>query len=58
MWEGAPPRGFPPIHSTFVVYLRLGFDHIADLRGYDHILFILALAAVYALTHWKHLLIM
>lgn len=46
------------MHSTFVVYLRLGFDHIADLRGYDHILFIVALAAGYALTHWRHLLIL
>lgn len=46
------------MHSTFVVYLRLGFDHIADLRGYDHVLFIVALAAGYALTHWRHLLIL
>ena len=46
------------MHSTFAVYLHLGFDHIADLRGYDHILFIVALAAGYALTHWKHLLVL
>src|SRR4029077_16733305 len=25
--------------SEFVVYLRLGFGHIADPRAYDHILF-------------------
>jgi hypothetical protein len=46
------------MHSTFAVYLDLGFDHIADLRGYDHILFIVALAAGYALSHWKHLLVL
>ena len=46
------------MHSTFAVYLRLGFDHIADLRGYDHILFIVALSAGYGLTHWRHLLVL
>lgn len=46
------------MHSTFAIYLRLGFDHIADLRGYDHILFIVALAAGYGLAHWKHLLVL
>ena len=28
--------------SEFLVYLRLGFEHIADIRGYDHILFVVA----------------
>ncbi|MDP2956138.1 MAG: HupE/UreJ family protein [Longimicrobiales bacterium] len=46
------------MHSTFAVYLHLGFDHIADLRGYDHILFIVALAAGYGLAHWQHLLVL
>ena len=47
-----------PVHSTFAVYLHLGFDHIADLRGYDHILFIVALAAGYGLEHWRRLLVL
>jgi hypothetical protein len=42
--------------SEFLVYLRLGFEHISDLNGYDHILFIAALCAVYQLGAWKHLL--
>lgn len=42
--------------SEFAVYLRLGFEHIADLNGYDHILFIAALCAVYELREWRHLL--
>lgn len=46
------------MHSTFAVYLRLGFDHIADLRGYDHILFIVALSAGYGVEHWRHLLVL
>ena len=44
--------------STFLLYLRLGFEHISDLSGYDHILFVIALAAVYPLREWKHLLIL
>lgn len=42
----------------FKVYLQLGFDHIADLQGFDHILFIVALCAVYAVKHWKKILIL
>lgn len=44
--------------SEFLVYLRLGVEHIADLAGYDHILFIVALCAVYRLAQWKHLLVL
>ncbi|NUO03068.1 MAG: HupE/UreJ family protein [Saprospiraceae bacterium] len=39
--------------ETFRVYLQLGFEHIADFKGYDHILFIVALCAVYPLKAWK-----
>lgn len=44
--------------SEFLVFLRLGFEHIADFRGYDHILFIVALCAGYDLRHWRNLLIL
>ena len=44
--------------TEFELYLRLGFEHISDLKGYDHILFVIALAAVYPLREWKHLLIL
>ncbi|UCD23452.1 MAG: HupE/UreJ family protein [Gemmatimonadota bacterium] len=44
--------------SEFVVYFRLGIEHIADLRGYDHILFIAALTVAYALKQWRQLLIL
>jgi hypothetical protein len=44
--------------SEFLVFLRLGFEHIADVRGYDHILFIVALCAGYEPKHWKKLLIL
>ncbi len=44
--------------STFQMYLSLGIDHIADLKAYDHILFILTLCAVYQLRQWRKLLIL
>ncbi len=44
--------------SVFELYLRLGIDHIANLRGYDHILFIVALSIVYPLKQWRKLLIL
>lgn len=44
--------------SEFSLYIRLGFEHISDLAGYDHILFVIALAAVYPLREWKHLLVL
>jgi hypothetical protein len=44
--------------SEFQVFLRLGFEHISDLRGYDHILFVVALCAGYEPRHWKKLLIL
>ena len=42
----------------FQVYLELGFDHILDLNAYDHILFVVALCAVYKLAEWRHILIL
>jgi hypothetical protein len=42
--------------SEFITYFRLGVSHIADLRGYDHILFLVALTAGYVGRDWKHLL--
>jgi hypothetical protein len=42
--------------SEFFVYLQLGFQHIADINGYDHILFVTALCALYQAQDWKRLL--
>lgn len=44
--------------SDFLIYLRLGFDHITDPRGYDHILFVVALCAVYTLRQWRQMLVL
>ena len=42
----------------FSTYLSLGFDHILDLNGYDHILFVVALCAIYKVSEWKKVLIL
>lgn len=44
--------------SLFKLYFTLGLQHIADLKGYDHILFILTLCVVYNLKEWKRVLIL
>ncbi len=44
--------------SPFELYLKLGIDHIMDLKGYDHILFIITLCSVYKLSEWKRVLIL
>lgn len=42
----------------FEFYLKLGFEHIANLNGYDHILFLIALCAVYQINQWKKILVL
>lgn len=41
------------MNGIFSTYFILGFEHISDLAGYDHILFLVALCAVYTWTSWK-----
>lgn len=42
----------------FQTYLEMGFDHISDIDAYDHILFLVALCAIYRLAEWKKILIL
>jgi hypothetical protein len=44
--------------SEFQAYLQLGFEHITDANGYDHILFIMALCTIYTLIDWKKVIIL
>jgi hypothetical protein len=44
--------------TTFGAYLQLGFKHITDPNGYDHILFIIALCAVYTIQDWQKVLLL
>lgn len=42
--------------SEFLTFAELGFRHITDPQGADHILFLLALAAIYRFGDWRELL--
>ncbi len=44
------------MESIFTTFLTLGFEHISDIKAYDHILFLVALCAIYRLTEWKKVL--
>ena len=44
--------------NDFILYLEIGFQHIANLRGVDHILFILALTIRFQFDDWRKVLIL
>lgn len=44
--------------TSFELYFKLGFQHILDLKGIDHVLFILALCAVYVARDWAKILLL
>jgi hypothetical protein len=45
--------------EQFSVFFGIGTEHILDWRnGYDHILFVVALCAVYVIGDWKRILIL
>ena len=44
--------------NQFQLYFNLGIQHILDLKGFDHILFVLALAVVYMIKDWGRILVL
>lgn len=44
--------------QDFSLYFQLGWQHILDWEGYDHILFVTALCGVYLLSDWKKVVIL
>lgn len=44
--------------QDFWLYFELGREHIADMAGYDHILFVTALCLRYVTQEWKKILIL
>jgi cytochrome bd-type quinol oxidase subunit 2 len=44
--------------QDFGLYFNLGREHIADLAGYDHILFVTALCLRYLVQDWKKILVL
>ncbi len=44
--------------QDFTFYFTLGWQHIISRGALDHLLFILALTAIYLLTNWKQVLVL
>lgn len=44
--------------ETFKLFLVLGLEHIIDIKGSDHILFVIALTALFTISDWKKVLIL
>lgn len=46
------------MQSLFGTYLELGFKHIADLEAYDHMLFLVALCAIFSFIQWRQVVLL
>jgi len=44
--------------DQFLFYLNQGVNHITDLQGVDHMVFIVTLCAVYQIKQWRQILIL
>ncbi|MES2267599.1 MAG: HupE/UreJ family protein [Bacteroidota bacterium] len=44
--------------QDFGLYFQLGWQHICDWQGYDHILFVTVLCGTYLLADWRKVLIL
>ena len=44
--------------SEFLLYFKIGLNHVLDINGYDHLLFLMALTVPYAFKDWKRVLLL
>lgn len=44
--------------NDFSIWFASGLEHILDWKGYDHILYVIALCAMFSVKEWKRLLIL
>ena len=44
--------------SVFRLYFDLGINHILDFNGFDHMVFIIVLCAIYLLKDWSKVLVL
>jgi hypothetical protein len=44
--------------SDFWIFFKVGLQHVLDINGYDHLLFLIALTVPYAFKDWKRMLIL
>ncbi|PQJ68695.1 HupE/UreJ family protein [Polaribacter butkevichii] len=42
--------------DDFLLYFKMGLNHVLDLAAYDHILFLIVLAVVFSFKQWKKVL--
>ncbi len=42
--------------DEFILYLKMGLNHVLDFSAYDHILFLIALAVIFSFDHLKKVL--
>ncbi|WP_439128969.1 HupE/UreJ family protein [Polaribacter sp.] len=42
--------------SDFILYFKMGLNHVLDLSAYDHILFLIVLAVVFSFNQFKKVL--
>jgi drug/metabolite transporter (DMT)-like permease len=44
--------------SDFWIYFKIGLEHVLDINGYDHVLFLIALTVPYTFKDWKRILLL
>lgn len=44
--------------DEFWLWFSTGFQHILDLNGYDHILYVMVLSVLFSIKQWKQLLVL
>ena len=44
--------------DNFWFNVKIGIDHILDINGYDHVLFLMVLAVPYVFKDWKRVLVL
>lgn len=44
--------------SDFELFVRMGFNHVADWKAYDHLLFMALLAIPYTFKDWKRVVLL
>ena len=44
--------------QEFWIFFKLGLNHVLDIHGYDHVLFLIALTVPYAFKDWTRILIL
>ena len=44
--------------TDFWLYFTIGLQHVLDINGYDHVLFLIALTVPYAFKDWRNVLLL